>query len=321
VARGACLVTGGAGFIGSNLADALLADGREVHVVDDLSTGRAIQVPGEAEFHQIDVRRGRALDAMVRQARPEAIFHLAAQADVRRALAEPAFDAEVNVLGTLAVLEAARGVDARVLFASTGGAGYGEYPGLPVPTPETAETRPLSHYGMSKMAGEGYCGVYGRLYSTPWLALRLGNVYGPRQDPHGEAGVVAIFCGKLLDGERPRVFGDGRQTRDYVYVGDVVEAFMSAELGPAGEVVNVGAGREVSVLDLLDGLGYEDEPEFAPARPGELARSALDPAKAERMWGWRARTPLAEGLRTTRAAVVTARATPAGRPPGAFSPA
>jgi UDP-glucose 4-epimerase len=321
VAGGTCLVTGGAGFIGSNLADALLADGREVHVVDDLSTGRAIQVPAEAEFHQIDVRRARALEAVVREARPEAIFHLAAQADVRRALAEPSFDAEVNILGTLAVLEAARNVGARVLFASTGGAGYGEYTGLPVPSPETAEVRPLSHYGMSKMAGEGYCGVYGRLYGTEWIALRLGNVYGPRQDPHGEAGVVAIFCRKLLDGERPRVFGDGRQTRDYVYVADVVEAFLDAERGPAGEVVNVGAGREVNVLDLLDGLGYDDEPEFAPARPGELQRSALDPSKAERLWGWRARTPLDEGLRTTRGAVAVARATPAGRPPGAFSPA
>ncbi len=321
MARGTCLVTGGAGFIGSNLADALLAEGREVHVVDNLSSGRAIQVPGESEFHQIDVRQAHALDAVVRDARPETIFHLAAQADVRKALAEPSFDAEVNVLGTLAVLEAARGVGARVLFASTGGAGYGEYPGLPVPTPETAETRPLSHYGMSKMAGEGYCGVYGRLYGTPWVALRLGNVYGPRQDPHGEAGVVAIFCGRLLDGERPRVFGDGLQTRDYVYVGDVVAAFLAAETGPAGEVVNVGGGREVSVLDVLEGLGYEGEPEFAPARPGELGRSALDVSKAERLWGWRARMPLAEGLSATRAAVATARATPAGRPPGAFSPA
>ena len=321
MASGTCLVTGGAGFIGSNLADALLADGREVHVVDDLSNGRAIQVPAEAEFHQIDVRRARALDGVVRDSGVETIFHLAAQADVRRALAEPSFDAEVNILGTLAVLEAARNAGARVLFASTGGAGYGEYPGLPVPSPETSETRPLSHYGMSKMAGEGYCGVYGRLYDTPWVALRLGNVYGPRQDPHGEAGVVAIFCGKLLDGERPKVFGDGRQTRDYVYVADVVEAFLAAERGPACEVVNVGGGREVSVLDLLEGLGYEDEPEFAPARPGELQRSALDPSKAERLWGWRAGTPLEVGLRTTRAAVAAARATPAGRPPGAFSPA
>jgi UDP-glucose 4-epimerase len=315
-----CLITGGAGFIGSNLADALVAEGREVHVVDDLSTGRAIQVPAEAEFHQLDIRHASELDALIRRAAPESIFHLAAQADVRKALEKPAFDAEVNVVGTLAVLEGARKVGARVLFASTGGAGYGEYEGLPVPSPETAETRPLSHYGMSKMAAEGYCGVYGRLYGTEYVVLRLGNIYGPRQDPHGEAGVVAIFCGRMLDGERPKVFGDGRQTRDYVYVGDVVEAFLAAEKGPFGEVVNIGGGREISVLDLLDGLGYQGEPEMAPPRPGELQRSALDPSKAARLWGWSARTPLADGLRRTYAAVAAARSAPAARPPGAFSP-
>jgi UDP-glucose 4-epimerase len=237
---------------------------------------------------------------------------------VRRALAEPTFDADVNVLGTISVLEAARRVGARVVFASTGGAGYGEYPGLAIPSPETAETRPLSHYGMSKMAGEGYCALYGRLYGSEWVTLRLGNVYGPRQDPHGEAGVVAIFCGRLLDGERPRVFGDGRQTRDYVYVGDVCDAFLAAAAGAAGEVVNIGCGREVSVLDLLDGLGYRDEPEFAPARAGELGRSALDPAKAGELWGWRPRTGLADGLALTFDAVRAARADPAARPPGAF---
>jgi UDP-glucose 4-epimerase len=299
----------------------MVADGRSVHVVDDLSAGRAIQVPAEAELHRLDVRHASDLDAIIASVRPTAIFHLAAQADVRRALAEPAFDAEVNVLGTIAVLEGARKVGARVLVASTGGAGYGEYPELPVPSPETAETRPLSHYGMSKMAGEGYCGVYGRLYRTEWVALRLANVYGPRQDPHGEAGVVAIFCGRILDGEPPRVFGDGRQTRDYVYVADVVRAFAAAEQGPAGEVVNVGAGREVSVIDLLHGLGYEREPDFAPARPGELMRSALDVRKAEALWGWRASTTLADGLRTTAASVAAARAAPGSRPPGAFASA
>jgi len=299
----------------------MVADGRSVHVVDDLSAGRAIQVPAEADLHRLDVRHASDLDALIGRVRPTAIFHLAAQADVRRALAQPAFDAEVNVLGTIAVLEAARKVGARVLFASTGGAGYGEYPELPVPSPETAETRPLSHYGMSKMAAEGYGAVYGRLYGTEWVALRLGNVYGPRQDPHGEAGVVAIFCGRMLDGERPRVFGDGRQTRDYVYVADVVRAFQAAEEGPAGEVVNVGAGREVSVLDLIEGLGFRGEPDFAPARPGELMRSALDVRKAEALWGWRASTSLAEGLRATAAAVAAARAAPGSRPPGAFASA
>jgi UDP-glucose 4-epimerase len=277
----AVLVTGGAGFIGSNLADALVAEGARVHVVDDLSMGREHQVPGAAELHVLDIRDVAALEGVVAAARPRTIFHLAAQADVRRALAEPTFDADVNVLGTISVLEAARRVGARVVFASTGGAGYGEYPGLAIPSPETAETRPLSHYGMSKMAGEG-------------------------------------FCGRLLDSERPRVFGDGRQTRDYVYVGDVCSAFLAAAAGAAGEIVNIGCGQEVSVLDLLEGLGYRDEPEFAPARPGELGRSALDPGKAGELWGWRPRTGLAEGLALTFDAVRAARADPAARPPGAF---
>ena len=312
------LVTGGAGFIGSNLADHLVAERRRCHVVDNLSTGRAIQVPAEADLHELDIRRSADLVNLVRLVRPRTIFHLAAQADVRRALEEPAFDAEVNILGTIAVLEAARSVGARVIFASTGGAGYGEYPGLRVPTPETADTRPLSHYGMSKMAGEGYCRLYGRLYGVESVILRLGNVYGPRQDPHGEAGVVAIFCGRLLDGERPTVYGDGLQTRDYVYVGDVVNAFLAAELGPAGETVNVGRGHEVTVLDLLEGLGDDLEPLFAPARAGELQRSALDPRKAERLYGWRAEVPLERGLAITYASVSAARAQPAARPPGAL---
>ena len=312
------LVTGGAGFIGSNLADHLVAERRRVHVVDNLSTGRAIQVPAEADLHELDIRLSADLSSLVRATRPSTIFHLAAQADVRHALENPAFDAEVNVLGTIAVLEAARAVGARVVFASTGGAGYGEYPGLTVPTPETAETRPLSHYGMSKMAGEGYCRLYGRLYGVESVILRLGNVYGPRQDPHGEAGVVAIFCGRMLDGEQCTVFGDGLQTRDYVYVGDVVNAFLAAERGPAGETVNVGCGREVTVLDLLEGLGNEIPPNFAPARAGELQRSALDPSKAERLYGWKAEMPLARGLAVTYASVAARRAQPAARPPGAL---
>jgi UDP-glucose 4-epimerase len=315
------LITGGAGFIGSNLADALVGDGRPAHVVDDLSTGQAIRVPDEAELHEIDIRAAADLAWVVEAARPGTIFHLAAQADVRKALEDPTFDADVNIVGTINVLEAARAVGARVVFASTGGAGYGEYDGLPVPTPETAEPRPLSHYGMSKMAGEGYMRLYDRLYGTETVSLRLGNVYGPRQDPHGEAGVVAIFCGLLLEDRAPRVFGDGRQTRDYVYVGDVVGAILAAEAGPAGETVNVGAGREVSVLDLLDGLGFEGEPEFAPPRLGELQRSALDPALAQRLWGWRADTPLHEGLRITLESVAAARQAPGARPPGAFAAA
>jgi UDP-glucose 4-epimerase len=315
------LITGGAGFIGSNLADALVADGRRCHIVDNLSNGQAIRVPPESELHVIDIRSRDELAALAERVRPRVIFHLAAQADVRKAIEDPAYDADVNVIGTVNVLEAARAVGARVVFASTGGAGYGEYEGLPVPSPETAETRPLSHYGMSKMAGEGYAGLYGRLYGTPAVVLRLGNVYGPRQDPHGEAGVVAIFCGKILDGESPRVFGDGLQTRDYVYVGDVVRAFLAAEAGEPGETVNIGTGVEVSVLDLLDGLDYAGETEFAAARPGELQRSALDPSKAQRLYGWRAEMPLAEGLKATLESVIVARRAPDARPPGAFSTA
>ena len=276
-------------------------------------------MPDEADLSQLDIREADALTRLVARVRPTTIFHLAAQADVRKALLNPAHDADVNVIGTINVLEAARAIGARVVFASTGGAGYGEYEGLPVPSPETAETRPLSHYGMSKMAAEGYLRLYARLYDAETVVLRLGNVYGPRQDPHGEAGVVAIFCGRLLDGERPTVFGDGLQTRDYVYVGDVVRAFIAAATGPAGETINVGCGAEVSVLDLLAGLGYDEDPEFAPPAPGELQRSALDVAKAERVLGWRAEVELAEGLGVTRESVVAARQAPDARPPGAFS--
>ena len=315
---GTVLVTGGAGFIGSNLADALLAEGATVHVVDDLSHGQRVRVPLQAEFHELDIRDAAVLRTIVEAARPSVIFHLAAQADVRRALEEPSFDADVNIIGTIAVLEAAHVVGARVVFASTGGAGYGEYDGLAVPSPETAETRPLSHYGMSKMAGEGYIHLYSRLYGLEGVCLRMGNVYGPRQDPHGEAGVVAIFCGRMLDGEAPTVFGDGLQTRDYVYVADVCRALLLAAAGPAGETVNIGAGREITVLDLIAGLGGEIPPEFAPARAGELQRSCLDPTKAQRLYGWRAEMPLIDGLQATLASVASNRANPAARPVGAF---
>jgi UDP-glucose 4-epimerase len=312
----AVIVTGGAGFIGSNLVDALIADGREVHVVDNLSTGRRTKLNPAATFHEMDIRDAAGLRALADEARPTAVFHLAAQADVRKALQDPGFDADVNIIGTVNVLEAARAAGARVLFASTGGAGYGEYDGLPVPSPETAATRPLSHYGMSKMAGEGYCGLYGRLYGLDTVVLRLGNVYGPRQDPHGEAGVVAIFAGRMLDGRRPTVFGDGMQTRDYVYVGDVVRAFLAAETGPAGETVNVGCGTEITVLDLIRGLGIAEEPEFAPARQGELQRSALAVSKAREVWGWEPQMELAQGLRTTHASIARLREDPDGRAPG-----
>lgn len=310
------IVTGGAGFIGSNLADALVAQGREVHIVDNLVGGKESRVPPTATFHKMDIRDSDALAALVELTGATTIFHLAAQADVRRAIENPQYDSNVNVTGTINVLEAARRTNARVVFASTGGAGYGEYEGLPVPSPETSETRPMSQYGMSKMAGEGYIGLYGRLYGLETVVLRLGNVFGPRQDPHGEAGVVAIFCGKILDGERPKVFGDGLQTRDYVYVGDVVAAFLAAETGPAGELFNIGRGVEVSVLDLIEGLGYVGDVEFAEARPGELQRSCLDPTKVAEVLGWTPAMGLADGLSLTHTSVVQARQDPSGRPPG-----
>ncbi|MFM9979860.1 MAG: NAD-dependent epimerase/dehydratase family protein, partial [Burkholderiales bacterium] len=206
---GPVIVTGGAGFIGSTLADALVARGREVHVVDNLATGHRKNLPVGATFHEVDIRDAAAVARVASESGAVAIFHMAAQADVRKAIDDPAFDADVNIGGTLSVLEAARINGARVLFAATGGGAYGEYDGLPIPTPETADPRPMSHYGQSKLSGEAYCALYGRLYGIPTVRLRLGNVYGPRQDPHGEAGVVAIFSGKLIDGEPMKVFGDG----------------------------------------------------------------------------------------------------------------
>jgi len=292
------IVTGGAGFIGSTLADALVAEGREVHVIDDLSTGHMCNVPAEAFLHEVDIRDGAAMADIAERSGAPVIFHLAAQADVRKAIADPAFDADVNIAGTLAMLEASRVNNARVVFAATGGGSYGEYPELPIPTPETAEARPMSHYGQSKLAGEGYCGLYGRLYGIASARLRLGNVYGPRQDPHGEAGVVAIFSGRIIDGEPVTVFGDGLQTRDYVYVDDVVDAFMRAESGPDDLTANIGTGREVSVLDLAHILGAPDL-QFAPARIGELQRSCLDPARAAEVLAWTAAVAVEDGLPRT----------------------
>ena len=297
------IVTGGAGFIGSHVVDALVARGDEVLVVDDLSHGDRERLPREARLTVADIRDGPAVEAAFNVHRPEVCFHLAAQADVRVSVEQPAFDAEVNVAGTINVLEAARRQDAQVVFSSTGGAIYGE---CERPAAETAERRPLAPYGTSKLAGEEYLATYNRLYGTSHTALRYGNVYGPRQDPHGEAGVVAIFFGRLARGDAPHVYGDGRQTRDYVYAGDVVEATLPAAGKPAG-VFNVGTGRETSVLELLEACltvsGAKLEPVFDPPRLGELQRSVLEPGLAERQLGFRARTELADGLASTWAAV------------------
>lgn len=301
------LVTGGAGFIGSHLVDALLARGDAVTVVDDLSSGRksnlAAALDGGAELQAADIRDAAALAAIVAAARPQIVFHLAAQVDVRRSLADPAFDARTNVEGTINVLEAARAAGTeRVVFSSTGGAIYGDTGVLP--TPESEPALPMAAYGQSKRCAELYLGLYERLYALSTIALRFGNVYGPRQDPHGEAGVIAIFCGKLREGTPPRIFGDGTQTRDYVYVGDLVEALVRAGDVRAGGIVNVGTEEETSVLELvrvlseLHGSGAPD-PEFAPARLGEVERSCLAAGRARELLGWRARTPIGDGLRLT----------------------
>jgi UDP-glucose 4-epimerase len=300
------LVTGGAGFIGSNLVDALLEEGHEVAVLDDFSSGKEANLEQALArgvvVHRADVRDAGQVAKVVAEAAPEVIFHLAAQIDVRKSVADPAFDARTNVEGTINVLEAARGVQARIINVSTGGAIYGD--AEVIPSPETLEPLPEAPYGQSKFCAERYVGLYGRLYDLRGATVRLGNVYGPRQDPMGEAGVIAIFCGKLERGERPTIYGDGRQTRDYVYVGDVVAALLAVLAHPqAGGEYNVGTGQESSVLDIIDGLApYAQgtfEPEFAPARPGEMDRSCLDIARAREVLGWTPTVGLAEGLRRT----------------------
>ena len=290
------LVTGGAGFIGSHVAEGLLARGYEVTILDDLSDGRRENVPAGARLVEGDIRDPAAVFAEVK---PEVCFHLAAQKDVRVSVARPDHDAEVNVIGTVRVLEAAREHGTQIVFSSTGGAMYGE---CGEPATEDKKPEPLAPYGTSKLAGEEYLATYNRLYETRHVSLRLGNVYGPRQDPHGEAGVVAIFFNRLLDAETPRIFGDGKQTRDYIYVGDVVRATLAAQ-DVDGGVYNVGTGRETSVVELLDlcirVAGKQVEPEFVPPRPGELQRSVLDPGRAVDELGWRPERSLEEGLRDT----------------------
>jgi UDP-glucose 4-epimerase len=303
------LVTGGAGFIGSNLVDALVARGDSVTVVDDLSTGRRENLDGAlaagAELVELDVRDRAALVELVGDRGPRSVFHLAAQIDVRKSLEDPSFDASINVGGTANLLEAVRAAGTeRLVFVSTGGAIYGEGEGQALPLDESAPIAPLSAYGQSKFAAEGYLSLYERLYGVSGVSLRLGNVYGPRQDPLGEAGVIAIFCGALRDGGRPKVFGDGRQTRDYLYVGDVVAAALAAAESKASGAVNLGTGRETTVLELIEALsriaGAEGfEPEFLPARTGEVQRIALDAGRAGRELGWRPQTSLDDGLRLT----------------------
>src|SRR3954471_24492421 len=289
------IVTGGAGFIGSNLVDALVERGDEVTVLDTVSTGKRENLEGAlgrgAELVELDITDDRALIDLFDRVRPEVVFHMAAQIDVRKSAADPAYDARVNVEGTINLLEAARQAEVgRIVNTSTGGAVYGE--GKIIPAPEDHPVAPEAPYGQSKFAAEGYCELFHRLHGMSTVSLRYGNVYGPRQDPLGEAGVIAIFCGKALDGGRPMVFGDGLQTRDYVYVGDVVAANLLAAESSAGGPFNIGLGKERSVLDVVRALAPHApegfEPEFAPERPGEVRHIAIDPTRAEAELGWKA---------------------------------
>jgi UDP-glucose 4-epimerase len=303
------LVTGGAGFIGSTLVDRLLAEGHAVDVIDDLSSGSLANLADARSdrshafsFHQIDIREPSVVDLVVRR-KPEVVFHLAAQADVRVSIARPAYDAEVNVVGSLNVLEGARQAGSRkVVFASSGGTIYGAPDPADLPVTEAHPQRPVSPYGVAKKVVGDYLYAYRELHALEFTALALANVYGPRQDPHGEAGVVAIFAGRLLTGDPCTIFGDGTQTRDFVFVDDVVDAFVRAADKGSGLLANIGTGVETSVNELHDAMaraaGVDLSPVHAPARPGEVDRSALDPGKAGLYLGWKPWTTLDDGTRS-----------------------
>ncbi|HEU4721651.1 MAG TPA: NAD-dependent epimerase/dehydratase family protein [Gemmatimonadaceae bacterium] len=300
------VVTGGAGFIGSHLAERFLREGWTVHVIDNLVTGKRENVPAGATLHELDIRDAKAAE-LIAATTPDVLAHLAAQMDVRRSVEDPVYDASVNVLGSLNLLEAVRrhSPRTRVAFASTGGALYGD--NTTPPNFEEFKKDPESPYAISKLTVEYYLAYYGRVHRLDTVAMRFGNVYGPRQDPHGEAGVVAIFCGRILQGRPLTIFGDGQQTRDYVYVGDVAEALWHAATGtlpPIGLLdargFNVGTGLGTSVVELanilLEEAGTTVPIEFAPKRPGEAQDSFVDIGKAERLLGWKPRVSLREGL-------------------------
>jgi UDP-glucose 4-epimerase len=296
------LITGGAGFIGSTAADLFLSAGWDVAVLDDLSSGKRANVPAKARFYPVDLRSEAAIEA-VKKEQPEVVVHQAAQIDVRRSMSDPRHDADVNVGGLLNLLQAAvaAGSVKHVVFASSGGATYGDTD--VIPTPESHPQRPVSNYGAAKASSEVYLGVYRANHGITSTALRYSNVYGPRQDPHGEAGVVAIFCGRLLDGKPCTIYGDGAQTRDYVFVGDVARANLLAAEKRFDGPLNVGTGVEADVNAIYEHLaraaGVSRPAEHAPGRLGEQKRSCIDPSAAAKALGWRPEVPLADGLART----------------------
>ena len=300
------VLTGGAGFIGSHLAERFLREGWTVHVIDNLVTGKRENLPADVTLHELDIRDAKSAE-LIASVKPDVLAHLAAQMDVRRSVEDPMYDASVNVIGSLNLLEAVRNHSprTRVVFASTGGALYGD--NTTPPNFEDFKKDPESPYAITKLSVEFYLAYYGRVHKLDTVAMRFGNVYGPRQDPHGEAGVVAIFCGRILQGRALTIYGDGQQTRDYVYVGDVADALWSAATKPLPPVglldargFNVGTGIGTSVVDmaniLLEEAGTTVPIEFAPKRPGEAQDSFVDIGKAERLLGWKPRVSLRQGL-------------------------
>lgn len=297
------LVTGGAGFIGSHIVDTYIALGHKVIVLDNLSTGKIEFVNKRAKFYKCDIKDKNEIENIIKREKPEIINHHAAQISVRNSVANPVFDAQVNILGFINLLESGRknGVK-KVIFASSGGVVFGE--AKVIPTPENyKEGLPLSPYGITKLASEYYLNFYWITYKIPYIALRYGNIYGPRQNPHGEAGVVAIFSLKMLQGEKPTINGDGKQTRDYVYISDIVEAnniaLKTAKIG----AFNIGTGIETNVIEIYEQIKKQSERNIlalhGPAKPGEQRRSCLDTTKAKKILGWQAKTDLIKGLRQT----------------------
>ncbi len=300
---GNVLVTGGAGFIGSNLARKLLDVGLSVIIVDNLSTGKVENIPEGALFYEHDITDFEMMKRIFMVHKPEYVFHLAAQASVARSVREPDFDAKVNILGSIILLNLSVEYGVRkFIFSSTGGAIYGDGVSK-IPTPETEIPRPFSPYGIAKLSVEHYLRFFFEQHKLRYTALRYGNVYGPRQDPYGEAGVVAIFTERMLKSSEVRINGDGEYIRDYVYVDDVVNANILAMDKGDGEIVNIGTGKGTSVNELFRMLkeitGYSKEANYGPPRPGDLRKSILDPSKAEEVLGWKARVPLEEGLKMT----------------------